>query len=175
MNDFKAGWRVIYTKPRHEKKVTEQLSRLPVDAYLPTIKCLRKWSDRKKYIDTPLFPSYVFVNLKSDRHLLSSLDIDGVLYYVKAGNEIARVRPDVIDHIRLIVNSGQDIEISEEYFQPGRSLLIKDGPFTGFACEVVQYRGKEKILVRIDLLQRSILLNLPQEYLMDAERLVLNA
>ena len=168
MNDFKAGWRVIYTKPRHEKKVTEQLSRLEVDAYLPTVKSLRKWSDRKKYIDAPLFPSYVFVNLKNDHHYVDSLDIDGVLYYVKAGGEIARVNPSVIDHIRLIVNNGQEIEVTAEYFQSGKCLLIREGPFTGFSCEVVQYRGKEKILVRIDLLQRSILLNLPQEYLMAA-------
>jgi transcription antitermination factor NusG len=166
MKDFKAGWRVIYTKPRHEKKVREQLSKLELDAYLPTIKCLRKWSDRRKYIDTPLFPSYVFVHLKNDHHYINTLDIDGVLYYVKAGTEVARVSPAVIDHIRLIVNSGQEIEVTSEYFQSGRCLLIKEGPFTGFDCEVVQYRGKEKILVRIDLLQRSILLNLPQESLM---------
>ena len=168
MNDFQAGWRVIYTKPRHEKKVTEQLSKLAVDAFLPTVKSLRKWSDRKKYIDAPLFPSYVFVNLKNDHHYVNSLDIDGVLYYVKTGNEIARVSADVIDHIRFIVNKGQEIEVTAEYFQSGKCLLIREGPFTGFACEVVQHKGKEKILVRIDLLQRSILLNLPQEYLMEA-------
>lgn len=167
MTDFQAGWRVIYTKPRHEKKVTEQLSRLAVDAFLPTVKSLRKWSDRKKYIDAPLFPSYVFVNLQNDHNYVNTLDIDGVLYYVKSGNQVARVSAAIIDHIRLIVNKGLEIEVTAEYFQSGKCLLIRDGPFTGFACEVVQYKGKEKILVRIDLLQRSILLNLPQEYLME--------
>ncbi|HVW58575.1 MAG TPA: hypothetical protein VHC48_01020, partial [Puia sp.] len=63
-------------------------------------------------------------------------------------------------------NFTSEIEVSSEYLQPGSILYIKDGPFTGFSCEVIQYKGKQKILVRIELLQRNILLDIPVEYLM---------
>jgi transcription antitermination factor NusG len=166
MNNFEPGWRVIYTKPRHEKRVAEQLEQLAIDPFLPSIKKLHHWSDRRKYIDAPLFPSYVFVYLCNDRHYFQSLEVEGVLHYVRIGREVVRVRESIIDHIRVIIRNGKDIEVLSDDFRPGRQLHIKEGPFTGFACEVVEYKGKEKILVRIDLLQRSILLNLPCEYLM---------
>jgi hypothetical protein len=87
------------------------------------------------------------------------------LYYIKTGKKIATVPNSIIDNIQLIVNNGKEIEVSTEYLQPGKNLLITKGPFTGRSCEVIQYKGKQKILVRIDLLQRGVLANLPVEYL----------
>lgn len=167
MEKFTAGWYVMYTRPRHEKKVVEQLENIKVDSYLPTIKTLRIWADRKKYIDLPLFPSYVFINLENDKSYYSSLEINGILHYVKAGKNIARISETIINNIKLInCNEEDNIEVSTEYLQPGQMLCIKEGPFTGFYCEVIQHRGKQKILVRIELLQRNILLDVPVEYLM---------
>lgn len=168
MYPFKAGWRVIYTKPRHEKKVAEQLQKLEIGTFLPIIKDLRKWGDRNKYIDSPLFPSYIFVHLRNNQHYYKSLSIDGVLCYVRIGKEIAGISQATVDDIRLIVDNGKEIEVSTESLQPGRRLLIKEGPFTGFSCEVIEHKGEHKIRVRIALLQRSILLKLPREYLMTA-------
>jgi transcriptional antiterminator RfaH len=59
MKNLFAGWYLLYTKPRHEKKVSAALTEASVNSYLPTAKKLRTWCDRKKYIDEPLFPSYV--------------------------------------------------------------------------------------------------------------------
>ena len=64
MNNFLKGWYLIYTRPRHEKKVFLQLTEMKVRSLLPTTKKLRTWHDRKKYIDEPLFPSYIFVYLE---------------------------------------------------------------------------------------------------------------
>ncbi|MBD0288812.1 MAG: UpxY family transcription antiterminator [Flavisolibacter sp.] len=172
MIQFCPGWYVVYTKPRHEKKVANELSSLKVTSFLPTVKRLRLWSDRKKYIDTPLFPSYVFVNLLNDQCYYNTLDIHGLLHYVRTGKEIARVHESVIESIRLIVSNKEScIEVSSEYLQPGRKLCIKEGPFTGFCCEVIYYKGKQKVVVRLELLQRNILVDIPAEYLMPASAL----
>lgn len=165
MEDFEQDWLVLYTRPQHEKKVAEQLRKLNVDFFLPTIKTLKNWCDRKKYVNVPLFPSYVFVKVKNLQAYYNSLNIEGALSYIKIGNQIARVRESIIEDIRLIVNNGRDIEISSEYFRSGTRLLIKEGPFTGFCCEIIQYRGSQKMLVRVDHLGQSILLNLPFENL----------
>jgi len=167
MSCFKSGWFVIYTKPHHERKIADQLIKIDAEPFLPIVKRLRVWSDRRKYVDMPLFPSYVFVNLEDIETYFTSLDLKGVLYYVREGQHIARVSESVIKNLKLIVtNIESEVEVSSEYLQPGSTLFIKEGPFTGFNCEVIQYKGKQKILVRIELLQRNILLDIPVEYLM---------
>jgi transcription antitermination factor NusG len=169
MDKFNAGWYVMYTKTRHEKRVVDQLEELQIQSFLPVVKTLRVWSDRKKYIDMPLFPSYVFVNLQDDKSYYDSLEITGILHYVRSGKTIARVRDSIIHNIKLIISQEDgNIEVSSEYLSPGKTVYIKEGPFTGFCCEVIEHKGKQKILVRIELLQRSILLDLPVEYLMPA-------
>jgi len=166
MNNFVSAWYVIYTKPRHEKKVVDQLTEMNIETFLPKITTLRKWHDRKKYLEMPLFPSYVFVYLRAEQDYFKSLLNESALYYVRMGKKIASVSNSSIDEIRMIVNIYRDIEVSTENFLPGKKLSIKEGPFTGYSCEVVEYHGKKKIIVRVDLLQRSVLVNLSVESLM---------
>jgi transcription antitermination factor NusG len=166
MRVFNAGWYLIYTKPRHEKKVHAHLTEKNIDAFLPTTKKLRVWHDRKKYVDEPLFPSYVFIYLNSMQHYYEGIDAAGSLYYVKKGKEIARVSDTVFNNMRLATNQAKEIEVSDIRFQPGRRLVIGKGALAGLSCEVVQYNGKNKLLVRVDLLQRNILITLSEDYLM---------
>ena len=166
MTAFQTGWYLIYTKPRHEKKVYTLLSESGIKSFLPTRKALRQWHDRKKYIDEPLFPSYVFIYLDDMQHYYKGMDTDGFLYYVRTGKSIARVNDTVIDNIRLLVDRNSDVEVSSSHFQPGRKMVIAQGALTGLACEVIQFDGRQKLLVRVDLLQRNLLLTLPSESLM---------
>lgn len=166
MNVFRAGWHVIYTKPRHEKKVCAYLTGLEIRAFLPTKKILRSWHDRKRYIDEPLFPSYVFAYLNDIRSYYAGMDADGALYYVKNGREIARVSDAVIGDIRLITSQEMEIAVSAEQFLPGRKLVIQEGPLTGLSCEIVQSKNSRKLLVRVDLLSRNLLLSVNEKQLL---------
>lgn len=168
MSKFVPGWYVIYTKPQHERKVGNGLTEEAVDFYFPTQKTLRTWYDRKKYINAPVFPSYIFVCLKDLKDYYKGLKIEGVLKYISFGKEIARVSDKVIEDIRLLINYGEDLEVSSDYIQPGQQLFIRNGPLTGVSCEVVQVNSKQKILVRIHLLQRNLLISLPADNLIAA-------
>jgi transcriptional antiterminator RfaH len=161
MSHFNEGWYLIYTKPKHEKRVAENLTDANLTYLLPTIKKLRVWSDRRKYIDTPLFPSYVFAYLKNMEDYYQGLNAEGALYFVKFDKKVVRVKETIIDSIRLLVDQGTDIEVNNDYFRPGQQLQIYEGPLTGLTGEVVQVNGKEKILVRVHLLQRNLLATLP--------------
>jgi transcription antitermination factor NusG len=165
MSHFTVGWYVIYTRPRHEKKIAEELAAQKIDFYLPIKKTLRMWHDRKKFVDLPVFQSYVFVYLKSLKDYYDGLSIQGVLQYVRFGKEIARVKDTVINEMRLLIDYGSNVEVSSENFQRGQQLYIQHGPLTGISCEMVEVDGKQKILVRISLLQRSLLISLPTTYL----------
>lgn len=161
MSKFKAGWYLIYTRPKHEKKVSAALTELGIDHLLPTIRTLRTWCDRKKFIDAPMFPSYIFVNLKTRRDYLDALGTDGTLCYIKFGNEVALVRDNVINNLRLVLQSGRDIEVSHVRFNPGQQLVIQEGVFTGLSCEVVEHKNEQKLIVRINLLNTNVLASLP--------------
>jgi transcriptional antiterminator RfaH len=162
MTTFKVGWYAIYTKPQHEKKVAECLTYCKVMNFLPTIRTLKIWSGKKRYVNLPLFPSYVFVKLESMQQYFDTMQVPGALHFVKTGNQVAGIRESIICKLQAIVsNNIQDIEVSSEYFNPGTVLNINAGPFTGFCCEMIQHKGKNKMLVRIELLQRNIIVDLP--------------
>jgi transcriptional antiterminator RfaH len=167
MSVFVSGWYVVYTKPRHEKKVAAFLSSFNIANFLPTTRLLRIWKDRKKYIDSPLFPSYVFVHLEDMETYYRVLNLEAVLYYVRLGKEVVRVKEDVFHNIRLIMKQVNDIdiEVSDDYFQPGKQLMIKDGILCGLLCEVVEVKGEQKILVRVNMLQKKSLVTVSGEYL----------
>jgi transcription antitermination factor NusG len=156
---------VIYTRPRHEKKLASELTEMNIESFLPTVKSLRTWNDRKKYIDEPLFPSYVFVFLKSMQEYFTCAGHDSVLFFLKQGKDVCNVPQSIIDDIKLIVKNGKNIEVCEDKLLPGKRLVITEGAFTGFSCEVIEHKGRQRIWVRIDLLKRNILLDLPVEYL----------
>jgi transcription antitermination factor NusG len=164
MKNFKTGWYIIYTKYRHEKKVVEQLIKKNVDTFLPTKRVLKQWHDRSKVVEEPLFPSYVFVYLNDVDSFHYGADSEGTLHYVRIGKDIARVNDEVINNIKLSVNSSVAMEVSSTRFQHGQKITICEGALSGLCGEVIEVGKKQKLLVRVDLLQRNILLCLPQKY-----------
>jgi transcription antitermination factor NusG len=166
MANFKSGWHILYTRHQHEKKVRDNLLEQSINAYLPIKKIPKKLWDRIKYVDAPLFPSYVFVYLKTIYEYYTGLGLNGVLYYVRSGKEIARIKESLILDIRLLTEQYTDVEVSTHDFKPGQRLVIQQGALKGLDCEVVQVNGKGKILIRIHLLQRSLLFSLAENNLM---------
>jgi transcriptional antiterminator RfaH len=124
------------------------------------------WHDRKKFVDEPLFPSYIFVYLTAQENFYQGLEIDGVLYYVRSGKEIARVSESIIEGIQLMMSSGYELEVSPDRFDIGRQLVISKGILAGLSCELVKYQGKDKVLLRVNLLRQNVLLSLHPDYLL---------
>lgn len=166
MKRFLAGWYLIYTKPRHEKKLHIRLNERNIHSFLPTKKMLRTWHDRKKCIEEPLFPSYVFIYLNDMQNYYDAIDTEGALYYVRTGNEVARVGESIISNIKLLTTGENDVEVSYSRFLPGHRLVITEGALAGLSGEVVRCDSKHKLLIRVDLLGRNLLLTLSEEYLM---------
>ena len=157
LTKFLPGWYIIYTRPLHEKKVASELAKRGLNVFLATTKILRKWHDRNKIIDAPLFPSYVFVFLESHGDYFTGKGADGVVNYVKFGNEIAKVNESIVSNLRIVLDHATNIEVLENIFNVGQHFKITQGSLNGLSCEIAEYKNDKKILVRVNLLNRTVL------------------
>lgn len=155
------GWHLLYTRPHQEAKVSGQLLDKEIRTYLPVMKEKRKWSDRIKTIQVPIFPSYLFVYLNNSQEFYEGTKADGSCYYVRFGTRVARMSEEGIGQIRMIEANGINMEVAENIFQAGQVLAIQNGPLSGMTCEVIQHKGRNRILVRVSIINRSILADLP--------------
>jgi transcriptional antiterminator RfaH len=160
---FKLGWHVLYVKSRWEKKVCESLTEISLDPFLPLVKTIRQWSDRKKTILEPLFPSYVFVNINSSLEFHKALSVNGVCSYIRFGNEYARLQAKEVEQLKLLVGDENitDIETNVQLPKVGEVKKINFGPLNGLNCEIIKADNHNKIIVRIDSLQQNIMATIP--------------
>lgn len=162
MSSFKEGWFVLYTKPHHEMRVAEALRELSIDFYLPLVKSLRRWGNRNRKIDVPIFHSYVFIYLKGLKDYYEGLKPAGVVKYLKFGDEFARVDKKVIVKIQEVVKYGESIEVKETYSEVERTSSICDGPLKGLSCEIIDSGRKQFLIVRVKLLGRQLTASVPR-------------
>ena len=161
------GWYVVYVNSRQERTVQKFLEGMSLEAYAPLVKRIRKWSDREKTVEVPLFPSYVFVKIYSSMDFHKALSVKGVVKYIRFGTVYARIREEEMDRIKLLLklDNVTDISLDNVYLKKGESYRIENGPFKGFDCEVLDANSKRKLVVRIDSLQQSIVATIPKHHL----------
>lgn len=159
------GWYAAYTKPRTEKKVFERLARQGVEVYLPLQRTLKQWSDRKKWVEEPLIRSYVFVRESNANHSMI-LSTEGLVRYIGFGGRPAVVpHADIVKIQQLLGQAELTVEASAEPIAIGSQIVITTGSLQGLSGEVVEHRGRQKLVVRLEAINYSILVSLPQAYL----------
>jgi transcription antitermination factor NusG len=140
-------WFVIYTKSRNEKKVAELLQKNGVEAFCPLVKLKKNWSDRKKIVETPLFNSYVFVNVsEKDRNVV--FNVPGVIRYVFWLKKPAVARDSEIESLKAVLNDIMDSFTIENY-QIGETIKISEGAFKGLDG-VIEKQSKNKLHVILE-------------------------
>jgi transcription elongation factor/antiterminator RfaH len=138
-------WYALYTKPRNEKKVTERLQQLGLAVYCPLVTVVKQWSDRKKKVQEPLLPSYIFVRLEENERE-KVFQVAGVVRYLYWLGKPAIVRDEEIETLQSwLLNGNQKLQVQQ--LQPGSKITIREGLFTGVDAVVKEYRGKKVQLV----------------------------
>lgn len=164
-DSFNKTWYALYTRSRTEKQVLEQLQTAGFEVYLPLIKTLRQWSDRKKWVEMPLFRSYVFVHITPGEYY-DVLNIPGAVRYVSFEGKAVPIPPQQIEAIRQYVSTGHDLPDVDLDILPGTKVDITTGPMKGLSGELINLVGKKKVRIEIDGLGRYIYLELPATYIM---------
>lgn len=164
---LKTGWYVLYVRSRHERKVNELLKESKLESFLPLIKTVRKWSDRKKVVELPLFPSYVFVKITSAKDFYKASSIDGACTFIRCSGQYSVVEEEEITRIKFMVGSDDitDISSNSEILETGEKAIIQYGSLSGLECEVVKANKGHKILVRLNSINQSITATVPSHYL----------
>lgn len=156
-----AKWFAVYTRPRAEKRVNEQLDEYGYEAYLPLKKEVRQWKDRLKKVEVPLFNSYVFVRVVAKQYYEIPKVIDGFVKFVTIGGEKIAVRDEEIEAIKQLLDFSSDkIDVSNEDFRLNDKVEIKLGKLKGFKGKLVELRGNYKVAIRIDSLGTNLLVEI---------------
>jgi transcriptional antiterminator RfaH len=160
----KPHWYAIYTRPRHEKKVYEQLLRLNIETFLPLQTTIRQWSDRKKKVTEPLFRCYIFVFI-SNQDYYRALNVNGVVRYVTFEGKAVAIPEKQILLIRNLLS--EDIEIDESLgpIIKGTRVEIMAGPLIGIFGELIEHAGKKRVIIRIEEINKTLLVNIPLSFL----------
>lgn len=161
-------WRALTVKSRHEKVASQHLRLRGLDEFLPLHSVRRAWSDRSKIIELPLFPGYVFCRLgQADR--FTALSAPGVTSIVGFGIVDCPVEDSEITNIRRILASGLPVE-PWPYLRSGDAVRIQAGPLTGLQGTVVREKGLSRLVVNVDLLRRSVAVEMGREMVQATRR-----
>jgi len=165
MKQFSSGWYLLYLRPNFERKVSDDFNEIKITHFLPTSMIVREWKDRKRMVESPLFPSYIFVQLNDHYQYVKVFESKGVMHYVKCGKDVVKISETTIASLKSVLNTSNQVEVSSGRFKLGQQVLINSGAFTGFTCEVVKHNGNSKVLIRLDILNRNVLVDLPNKIL----------
>jgi transcription antitermination factor NusG len=161
----KKQWYAIYTRSRAEKKVHAELELKGIQSFLPLQKKQRQWKDRKKWIEAPLFPGYCFVCVDRKEYF-DVLQASNVVCYITFEGKAAVVRDEQIEGLKKLLEQNEfDVEITHEKYEIGKKVEILQGPLVGLKGELCEIRGKNKFLLRIEQIDKSIMVEVPAEIL----------
>lgn len=147
-------WYALQVRPRYEKQISTALRSKGYEEFLPLYSARRRWSDRYKVVEFPLFPGYLFCRF--DQKLrLPILTIPGVLKIVSFGKELIPVDESEIASIQAIVKSGFKAE-PWPYLQAGQRVRINEGALEGVEGIFLHTKTEQRLVVSVSLLQRSV-------------------
>jgi len=149
-------WYAIRTRSRHEKMVSEQLEQQGIENFLPLMKSTRKWADRVKQVELPLFAGYTFVRMVfSSPERLRVLKTHGVAGFVGINNVGTAIPESQIQDVRTLLAS--DIPVEERpYLHVGQRVRIRGGSLDGVEGILSGKYEDQSLIISLEPIQRSL-------------------
>lgn len=149
-------WYAIHTRARHEKIVTTRLEQQGITTFLPTITEVRRWSDRRKCVEFPLFSCYAFVNLPWVPELRAKVvRTDGVLGFVGFCGGAISVPEVEIQNIRTLLESMAPYT-TYPFLKIGQRVRIRGGSLDGMEGILLARNGNKSLVISVEAIQRSL-------------------
>ena len=154
-----ACWYAVRTRPRHEKKVASELQEKGIKIYLPLVNQVRRWSDRRKVVQMPLFSCYAFVHSILDLHLrLAIYGISGALGFVGPNNQGVAIPEAQIETIQSLIASNVSLT-PYPLLKVGQRVRVRGGSLDGVEGILVT-KGERRLAVSVESVHASFSINL---------------
>lgn len=148
-------WYAVQTRPRHEKKVVAELSEKRVDSYLPLLNEVHHWSDRRKIVQVPLFPGYVFIHAQLDINVrVTVLRTWGALGFVGPQREAISIPESEIEDIKTLLRTKIPL-CQYPFLKVGQRVRVRGGALDGVEGILVT-NGQKKLVISVASIQRSL-------------------
>jgi transcription antitermination factor NusG len=154
-------WFALTVKPQHERATAEQLQAKALEAYVPLYRARRRWSDRIKTLEVPLFPRYVFCRFDPQGRP-TVLKTPGVLTIVSFNGRPCPVSDQEIDAIKTMVSSGMPLKVWP-YVRTGQRVRICEGAMSGLEGILVREKAGYRIVVNVELLNRAVAVEIERD------------
>jgi transcription antitermination factor NusG len=160
-------WFALRVWSHHEKSVAAQLEAKEFKVFLPLYSSRRRWADRWKTLCLPLFPGYVFCQFDASTRT-RVLATSGLIEIVRFGSELARIKTSEIEAIQRIVDSPL-LTIPYPRMAAGQRVTISGGPLNGLEGTLMEVRKGLRLVVSVEMLQRSVLVEIDREWVVPSE------
>lgn len=161
-------WLAIYTKPRWEKKVHQLLTDKGFESYCPLNKVTKKWSDRTKTVEEPLFKSYVFVKVDIEERTAVRM-VNGVVNFVYWLGKPAIVKEKEINIIKRFLNEYHDVIAQPLNIQPNQPVKVTGGVLMDTKGKILSVKGK-KVEVLLDCIGYKLVALIDKQHLRALEK-----
>jgi transcription antitermination factor NusG len=148
------NWYALYTCPRHERCVAEQIEQRSISCFLPVYRSVRRWKDRRKELELALFPGYVFVRIALENKL-RVLELPGAVRLVSFNGKPAAIPAEEIEVLRDRLSGARSIE-PHPYLRTGRRVRVRHGAMAGLEGIIVRRKDRCRVVFSIDLIMRSV-------------------
>lgn len=156
-------WYAIYTRANGEKKLFDSLQEKNIECYLPVRKVLKFWSDRKKWVEEPLFRCYIFVKV-SYKEFFNVLNTPGAVCYVSFGGRAQSIPEVQINNVRtFLAQVDHEFTLTYERIQKGVKVEVLHGSLKGIQGEVTSIYGQTRLVIRIESMSCSLYANISRE------------
>ena len=162
-------WYALYVQPRKEKVVHRELQKRDFECYLPLKKEIRKWADRKKQVELPLFTSYVFVKIEEYKQW-DVLQVPGAVKFIWFGGKAVPIPEHQIESIKILIARDIAFELIPQQIRKGDLVRIKEGPFEGLVGTVLRNDNKTRFLISVNSIGTDIRLEIGEEDLISIEK-----
>ena len=149
-----SSWFAVQVKTTHEKRVASSFDYAGYEWFLPLYGCRRRWSDRIKHVDLPLFPGYIFCRFTPCARV-PVLKTPSVLRITGIGLTPTPIDEHEIAALQRVVKSGAGVS-PYPFLGAGQRVRIDNGSLRGLEGFIADVRQRDRLIISVSLLQRSV-------------------
>ena len=148
-------WYAVQTKSRFEKSVNAALQAKGVETFLPLVREIHQWKDRKKVVDVPLFCGYVIARLVDcPEERIRVAQTHGVARILSDGNAITPIAQAEIEAVKQLITAREHIPYP--YLREGVRVRVQRGPLAGLEGFLVRIKNSSRLVISMNLIAQSV-------------------